>query len=99
MKFPKNELERKKMKIISTHWWLGLLNYVQTCTRPYISFVVGMLGQYQGYPGMDHLNYARKGSRYLQGTNEHILTYKRSDQLEVNGYSDSDYAGSVDSRK
>lgn len=57
------------------------------------------VGSIQGNSGMDHLNYARKVSRYLQGTNEHILTYKRSDQLEVNGYSDSDYAGSVDSRK
>ena len=37
--------------------------------------------------------------RYLQGTKNLMLTYKRSDNLEVVGYSDSDFAGCVDSRK
>ena len=37
--------------------------------------------------------------RYLQRTKDHILTYRRSDQLEIIGYSDSDYAGCQDSRR
>ena len=37
--------------------------------------------------------------RYLQGTKDYMLTFRRSDQLEVIGYSDSDFAGCVDSRK
>ena len=37
--------------------------------------------------------------RYLQGTKDHMLTYRRSDHLDVIGYSDSDYAGCVDTRK
>ncbi|XP_048615679.1 secreted RxLR effector protein 161-like [Brassica napus] len=48
---------------------------------------------------MDHWKAAKKVLRYLQGTKEHMLTYKRSDQLEVIGYLDSDYVGCVDSRK
>ncbi|KAE9584420.1 putative RNA-directed DNA polymerase [Lupinus albus] len=48
---------------------------------------------------MDHWKAAKKVLRYLQGTKDHMLTYKRSDHLEVIGYSDSDYAGCVDSRK
>ncbi|XP_048599837.1 secreted RxLR effector protein 161-like [Brassica napus] len=78
---------------------VGSLNYVQTCTRPDINFAVGMLGRYQSNPGMDHWKAAKKVLRYLQGTKENMLTYRRSDQLEVIGYSDSDYAGCVDSRK
>ena len=37
--------------------------------------------------------------RYLQGTKDYKLTYKRSEQLEVVGYSDSDYGGCLDSLK
>ncbi|XP_047170724.1 secreted RxLR effector protein 161-like [Vigna umbellata] len=48
---------------------------------------------------MDHWKVAKKVLRYLQGTKEYILTYRRSDHLEMVGYSDSDYAGCVDSRK
>ncbi|XP_074299949.1 secreted RxLR effector protein 161-like [Silene latifolia] len=78
---------------------VGSLNYVQTCTGPDISFAVGMLGRYESNPGMDHWKVAKKVLRYLQGTKELMLTYRRSDHLEVIGYSDSDYAGCVNSRK
>jgi hypothetical protein len=37
--------------------------------------------------------------RYLQGTKHYMLTYKRTDNLEVIGYSDSDFEGCVDSKK
>ena len=37
--------------------------------------------------------------RYLQGTKSHMLTYRHSDQLEVIGYTDSDFGGCEDSRK
>ncbi|KAL0421272.1 UNVERIFIED_CONTAM: Secreted RxLR effector protein [Sesamum latifolium] len=37
--------------------------------------------------------------RYLQGTKDYMLVYRRIENLEVVGYSDSDFAGCVDSRK
>ncbi|CAL1353246.1 unnamed protein product [Linum trigynum] len=58
-----------------------------------------MLGRYQRNPGVDHWKAAKKVLRYLQGTKDHMLTFRRSDHLEVIGYSDSDYAGCVDTRK
>ena len=42
---------------------------------------------------------AKKVMRYLQGTKDHMLMYRRTDNLEVIGYSDSYFAGCVDSRK
>ena len=78
---------------------VGSLMYAQTCTRPDISFAVGMLGRYQSNPGMEHWKAAKKVMRYLQGTKDHMLTYRRSNQLEVIGYSDSDFGGCLDSRK
>ena len=72
--------------------------YAQTCTRPNISFVVGMLGRYQSNPKMDHWKPAKNVFRYLQGTKEHMLTYRKSNHLEVIGYSDLDFAGCLDIR-
>ncbi|RVW90132.1 Retrovirus-related Pol polyprotein from transposon TNT 1-94 [Vitis vinifera] len=69
------------------------------CTRPDIAFAVGMLGRYQSNPGIDHWKAAKKVMRYLQGTKDYKLMYRRTSNLEVVGYSDSDFAGCVDSRK
>ena len=41
----------------------------------------------------------KKALCYLQGTKDLMLTYRRSDSLHIEGYSDSDYAGDVDDRK
>ena len=99
MQCPQNDLERKQMEAILYAFVVGSLMYAQICTRPDISFAVGMLGRYQSNPGLDHWKAAKKGLRYLQGTKEYMLTYRRSDHLEVIGYLDSDYAGCVDTRK
>ena len=42
---------------------------------------------------------AKKVLRYLQGTKDLMLTYRRIDALEVVGFSDSDYSGCVDDKK
>ncbi|RVW82847.1 Retrovirus-related Pol polyprotein from transposon TNT 1-94 [Vitis vinifera] len=96
---PKNDLEREKMKNIPYAFVFGSLMYVQVCTRPDIAFAVGMLGRYQSNPGMDHWKAAKKVMRYLQGTKDYMLMYRRTNNLEVIGYSNLDYAGCIDSRK
>ncbi|XP_059591136.1 secreted RxLR effector protein 161-like [Vitis vinifera] len=89
----------EQMKKIPYASAVGSLMYAQTCTRSDISFTVGMLGRYQSDPGFKHWKAAKKVMRYLQGTKDYMLTYKRSEQLEVVGYSDSDYGGCLDSLK
>ena len=37
--------------------------------------------------------------RYLQGTKDNVLMYRQTDNLDVIGYSDSDFVGCVDSRR
>ena len=78
---------------------VGSLMYAQVCTRPDIAFAVGMLGQYQSNPGKNHCKAAKKVMRYLQGTKYYKLMYRRTSNLEVVGYTDSNFAGYVDSRK
>ena len=48
---------------------------------------------------MDYWKAAKKVKRYLQGTKDFILTFRRFDSLEVTGYLDSDFVGCIDSRK
>ncbi|XP_075080017.1 secreted RxLR effector protein 161-like [Nicotiana tabacum] len=95
----KNDLEREQMKNIPYAYVVGRLIYAQVCTRPDIVFVVGMLRRYQSNPGLDHWRTAKKILRYLKGTKGYMLMYKRSHILEVIGYSDSDFAGCVDTHK
>ena len=77
---------------------VGSLMYAQVCTRPDIAYIVGMLGRYLSNPGLDHWIVAKRGMRYLQKTKHYMLTYQKSDQVEIIGYSDSDFTGCQDSR-
>ncbi|PKU64457.1 Retrovirus-related Pol polyprotein from transposon TNT 1-94 [Dendrobium catenatum] len=78
---------------------VGSLMYAQVCTRPDIAYIVGMLGRYLSNPGMDHWKAVKRVMRYLKRTRDFMLTYQRSDHLEIVGYSDSDFAGCLDSRR
>ncbi|KAJ0492634.1 putative RNA-directed DNA polymerase [Helianthus annuus] len=60
---------------------------------------VTTLGRYQTNPGLDHWKAAKKVLRYLQGTKDYKLAYRRSEHLEVVGYSDSDFAKCKDVKK
>ncbi|XP_043705441.1 secreted RxLR effector protein 161-like [Telopea speciosissima] len=92
-------MEQERMKDIPYSSVVESLMYAMTCTRPNISYVVGLLGRYVSNLGIDHWAVAKKVMRYLRGTRECMLTYRASNQLEVVGCSDSDYAGCLDSRK
>jgi hypothetical protein len=73
--------------------------YAQVCTCLDLAFITGMLGRFQSNPGLDHGRAVKKVLRYMQGTKDYMLTYRRSHNIEVVGYSDADYAGCVDSKK
>ena len=96
---PKSNLEIQEMQKIPYASAIGSLMYAQVCTRPDIAYIVGMLGRYLSNPGMDHWVAAKRVMRYLKRTKDYMLTYHKSDQLEIIGYSDSDYAGCQDSRR
>ena len=96
---PKNDLENESMKNIPYVSVVGSLMYAQVCTRPDIAYAVGVLGRYQSNPSVDHWRAAKKVMRYLQGTKDYMLMYRQTDNLDLVGYSDADFAGCVDSRK
>jgi hypothetical protein len=95
----KTELEKSEMHQVPYSSLIGSLMYVQVCTRPDITYITGMLGRYLSNPGLNHWKAAKMVLRYLQRTKNHMLTYRRSNKLEVIEYTDSDFAGCVDSLK
>ena len=72
--------------------------YAQVCTRLDIAYAVGVLGRYQSNPGMEW-RAAKKVMRYLQGTKDYMLMYRQTNNLDLVGYFDADFAGCVDSHK
>ncbi|RVX20652.1 Retrovirus-related Pol polyprotein from transposon TNT 1-94 [Vitis vinifera] len=93
---PKNDLEKKQMDKIPYAYAVGSIMYAQVCTRPDIAYVVGLLGRYQSNPGIDIWKVVKKVLSYLQGTKDYMLTYRRTDNLEIIGYFDSDYTDWLD---
>ena len=64
-----------------------------------IAYIVEMLDRYLRNSGMDHWKAIKWVMRYLQKNKDYMVTYQRSDQLEIIGYFDSDYAGCQDNRR
>ena len=77
---------------------IGSLNYAQVCMRSDMAYIVGILIRYLSNPDVDHWKAAKQVIKYLQRTKHYMLTYRRSDHLELNGYSDSSFVGCHDSR-
>ncbi|XP_074323341.1 secreted RxLR effector protein 161-like [Apium graveolens] len=73
--------------------------YTQVCTRPEKAFIVGMLERYLSNPVMEQWKAVKRVLQYLKKTKDYLLTYKKSDHLEIIGYSDSDFGGCKDERK
>ena len=80
------------MKVVPYASVVGSLQYAQVCTCPDLAFVTGLLGRFQSNPGMDHWKLIKKILRYLQGTKGLMLTYRRTDSLQIIRYSDSNFA-------
>ena len=96
---PKNNIEKNAMSNVPYASAVGSLMYAQVCTRPDLSFAVSVLGRYLSNPGHAHWVAAKKVMRYLQKTKDYMLVYREVDDLNVIGYSDSDFAGCPDDEK
>jgi hypothetical protein len=64
-----------------------------------MSSSTGLLGRLQSNLGMKHWKATKKALHYLQGTKHYMLTYKKTDSLEVIGYSDADFVRCTNSQK
>jgi hypothetical protein len=79
--------------------FVDVFNEYKANTRPDICFVVNTLSQYMVEPRHVHLIAAKHVMRYLKGTIEYGIKYDADCEFRLQGYSDSDWAGSVTDRK
>lgn len=73
---------------------VGSLIYLTTCTRPDLSFVVSRLSQYLAKPTEEQWVTVKHVLRYLKGTTDKGLTFRRNttENLGIQAYSDADWA-------
>ena len=77
---------------------IGSLLYV-TASRPDVMFSVCMCARFQVSPRESHLKATKRILRYLKHTPNVGLWYPKGARFELNGYSDSYYAGCKVERK
>jgi hypothetical protein len=96
---PRNQLEIDQTKLISYASAVVCIMYAQICMRPDLVFVARFLGRFQFNLGIKHWKTTKKVLCSLHGTKHYMLTYKKTDNLEVIGYSHADFVGCTNSQK
>lgn len=76
---------------------IGSLMYL-TASRPDLTYVVCLISRFMAHPKEAHLSAAKRVLRYLKGTTELGVFYRRGG-AELVAYTDSDYVGDVDDRR
>lgn len=77
---------------------VGALMYVAQGTRPDIAHAVSILGQFNSCYSNQHWQAAKRVLRYLQGTSDYELIYRRDD-LPLQGFADADWGNCVIDRR
>ncbi|MCO5572538.1 hypothetical protein L7F22_026293 [Adiantum nelumboides] len=72
--------------------------YAMIATHPDIAFAVGMVSRYMSNPSKKHWEAVKGIMRYLKHTKSMHICYGSQD-LSVRGYTDTDYAGDLDTRR
>ena len=77
---------------------VGKLLYLSH-TRPDIAYAVGIVSQFMHQPQEEHMNAALRIVRYLKGTANYGVFLKKGTDLEIDGYTDADWASNPVDRK
>lgn len=94
---PKNEEERKEMSSKPYRSLIGSLMYLAISTRPDITHAISQLSQFNEDPGPYHWTAAKRVLRYLKGTKDLKLIFKKTEQ-KLEGYADADWGNNADDR-
>lgn len=80
---------------------VGSIMYSMACNRPYLSYAMSVESRFMANPGEPHWEALKWTMRYLKGSPNLGLMFRKQDKMEqpVVGFVDSDYAGNLDTRK
>ncbi|KAL5838732.1 hypothetical protein ACOSQ3_015901 [Xanthoceras sorbifolium] len=95
---PSSEEEKSEMSKVPYASAVGSLMYAMVCTRPDIAHAVGVVSRFLSNPGKEHWIAVKWILRYFRGTSSHCLCFGNGKPV-LEGYTDSDMAGDVDTRK
>jgi hypothetical protein len=93
---PEFEPTREEIK-----WYqkaVGSLMYAMLGTRPDIAFAVSAVSRYAARPTPQHKSAVQRIFRYLRKTVNYVLVF-RGPLAALAGYTDSDWAGDIDTRR
>ncbi|KAL6323788.1 hypothetical protein AAG906_002256 [Vitis piasezkii] len=77
---------------------IGSLLYL-SATRPDLMFSASLLSRFMNSPSKIHFGVAKRVLRYIRGTFDYGLWFVKKESKELQGYVDSDWAGSLDDSK
>ena len=92
--------DKNEVKVDATFFkqTVGSLMYL-IATRSDLMFVVSLISRYMGQLIELHLQTAKKVLRYLRGTTNLGIFYKKGGNDKLVAFIDSDYAGDLEDRK
>ncbi|KAK0578560.1 hypothetical protein LWI29_012337 [Acer saccharum] len=97
---PRSLEESRYMEEIPYSSAVGSVMYSIISTRPDLAQAISVLSRYMANPGKGHWNAMKWLLRYISSTTEVGLNYDCSNTvLDLIGYVDSDYAGTIEVEK
>ena len=80
---------------------VGFLIYDMVCTRPDLAYAAILISRFMSNPDKEHWHAMKWVLRYVKGTVNHGLLYKKSKSVDnqLTGFCDSDYYGDLDRRR
>ena len=93
--------EQEYMQMVPYSNAVGSMMYAMIATRPDIAYGVGLVSRFMSNPSKTHWCVVKWLLRYLKNSTKLGLIYKKVDldQVELNGYCDTDFAADLDRRR
>ncbi|XP_068655913.1 secreted RxLR effector protein 161-like [Aristolochia californica] len=70
-----------------------------THTKPDLVYVLSVVSQFMHSPSEEHMNAVNLILRYLKSSPGKGILFKRGGDLKIEGYTDADWAGSIEDRR
>lgn len=91
--------QEEHMKKILYQNAVGSIMYSMVGTRPDLAYVIGVINRFMSKPLKEHWQAVKWVLRYIRGSVDTRLCFKKKGDFVVRGYCDSDYGGDRDHRK
>lgn len=99
--YPADEMDKGDMENIPYASGIGSLIYGMVCSRPGLSYAMGMVSRFMANSGKVHWEALKWIMRYLHDSSDLGLLYQRQDEptQPIVGFVDSAYASNLDTKK